>query len=132
MRSSNPIKVPLIAVGAYYLFVGVRPYIRSLFVETREFWSHLSITNTILDLCLIGLGLGLIYTASKRSTFHLLCVIASTILSVVASLASVFVLDSLFNRTHSPFDVVRYTFDLICCVTSLFVSILAWYKYNKA
>jgi hypothetical protein len=128
MTKSKVLKACLIASGAYYTYVGLKGQILALVTLQGEFWTHFSVTNSVLDLAITALGLGLIYSVSRRSKRQMFFIISTAMLSWLGFIVGVLVFFALFARDHTLFDTIRYSFDLVCCAMALVAASIVWWK----
>lgn len=126
MFQKNAFRICLILVGMYYCYLGLRPYVASILTNRLELWGHLGLTNSFLDICIITLGIGLIYTIAKRHKYQMPFIKATAVFSGIASFAAIFVFALFFTREHTLLDILEYGFELLWSVFALSVAIVVW------
>lgn len=128
MRQKHMFRISLILIGLYYCYSGLRGYIYALFEGEPAILTHVSLTNSFLDICLTVLGIGLIHSITKRRTYQMLFIKIAAVMSGIAVLAGIFVFVLVFFREHRLLDVLKYGLDLLWCVFALTITIAVWLK----
>jgi hypothetical protein len=120
------LKWALILVGVYYISMPVRSYLDAIVTNGFGSLGYPGASNLILDVGIILLGGGLIYTVVKQHKHQIFFVVAASMVSWIGTLVVLVSFTFFPFETHSFGYILESALDLICCLFSLVVTILVW------
>ena len=128
MTRSFLIKLALVLVGAYFAFLGFWSFVRLYLATGSNFWNEVATTNSFFDAGILLFGCAFIFSILKGNKYRMPFIKITAVLSGFASVIQVLVFVSLLSREHTTLDVLRYVFELLCCLFALFITVLVWNK----
>jgi len=126
MTKKKIIRLLLILTGLYYSSLGVRSFV-TLYIRTGpDFISRLSLSNSILDIAIILLGIVFIINVFKTNKLGLILIKIICCISGFACLMQTLVFIMLFSREHTNLEIIDYSIGLFCCLVAFTSTIIVW------
>ncbi len=126
MKLSQFLRLSLVFVGLYYVYVGLNAYVAAILSGQPELCFQMGLTNSFLDACALAFGCGVIVTVVKNLRSQKYFIRVAAVLSAIAAVIQVIVFGLLFTRDHTTGEVLAYLIELIVCLFSTYVTIAAW------